>query len=200
MKRVLIYSRFNRFWHWSQALLVILLGLTGLEIHFHSLTIFGFETAVQLHRQLGWILVILILFAVFWHFTTGQWRHYLPTKKYLREMIRFYLVDIFRHEPHPVQKKVITRFNPLQKLTYLSLKTLVIPVLVPTGFLYYYYRPLTEVFPWLELGPIAMVHTFAGYLLIAFMFAHIYLTTTGHTPLTNIRAMFTGWEWLEEED
>lgn len=200
MKRVLIYSRFNRFWHWSQALLVILLALTGFEIHFFSLTVFGFETAVTLHRQLAWAFVVLIAFAIFWHFTTGQWRQYLPGTAMVVAMIRFYLIDIFKHGPHPVRKTVIARFNPLQKLTYLGLKILIIPVLVTTGFLYYYYRPLAEAYPGLELRPIALIHTFAGYLLIAFMFAHIYLTTTGHTPLSNIRAMISGWEMLEEDE
>jgi Ni,Fe-hydrogenase I cytochrome b subunit len=55
----------------------------------------------------------------------------------------------------------------------------------------------------LNLGsvePIALLHTIGAFLLIAFIVAHIYLTTTGHTPTSNIKAMITGWEDLEEEE
>ena len=32
---------------------------------------------------------------------------------------------------------------------------------------------------------------------LAFMVPHIYLTTTGHTVSSNLRAMITGWEGVE---
>lgn len=199
MKRVLIYKRFERFWHWAQALLVILLALTGFDIHFHF-GLFEFEQAVMWHRYLAWAFVVLIAFAIFWHFTTGEWRQYVPTGRFMKEMIAFYLTGIFRHAPHPVKKTQLSKLNPLQRLAYLGLKILVIPVLVTSGFLYYYYNDWAAVGlgGW-RLEPVALIHTLAAYLLIAFMFAHIYLTTTGHTPLSNIKAMITGWEEIEEE-
>jgi thiosulfate reductase cytochrome b subunit len=33
-----------------------------------------------------------------------------------------------------------------------------------------------------------------GYLITAFFFIHVYLTTTGHTVFAHIKAMITGWE------
>jgi thiosulfate reductase cytochrome b subunit len=36
--------------------------------------------------------------------------------------------------------------------------------------------------------------------MIAFVIAHVYLTTTGHTVTSNLKAMITGWEELDEED
>jgi thiosulfate reductase cytochrome b subunit len=35
---------------------------------------------------------------------------------------------------------------------------------------------------------------------MVFLVIHVYMTTTGHTPTSNIRAMITGYEDLEEED
>jgi hypothetical protein len=35
--------------------------------------------------------------------------------------------------------------------------------------------------------------------LLAFGIAHVYMTTTGQTPLSNLRAMITGYETGEEE-
>jgi thiosulfate reductase cytochrome b subunit len=34
-------------------------------------------------------------------------------------------------------------------------------------------------------------------MMLTFFFVHVYLTTTGHTPLAHIKTMITGWE--EEE-
>jgi thiosulfate reductase cytochrome b subunit len=199
-QRVYVYKRFERFWHWMQALLVILLAATGFDIHYSGIEIIGFEEAVTIHRVLAWAFVILIAFAIFWHFTTGEWKQYIPTRRFVREMIGFYLVGIFRNAPHPVKKTVISKLNPLQRLTYLGLKILIIPVLVGSGFLYYFYNELDlDAAGSGALRIIALVHTFAAYLLIAFMFAHVYLTTTGHTPWSNIRAMITGWEELEDD-
>ena len=33
MSRVYLFKRFERFWHWSQAALVLFMLLTGFEIH-----------------------------------------------------------------------------------------------------------------------------------------------------------------------
>lgn len=32
------------------------------------------------------------------------------------------------------------------------------------------------------------------YLMLSFLIVHVYLTTTGHTPLAHIKAMISGWE------
>lgn len=201
MTRVFVYKRFERFWHWMQALLVILLAVTGFSIHFHW-PIFGWDTAVWLHKIFAWAFVVLIAFAIFWHLTTGEWKQYRPRTGHVGAMLRFYTVGIFRSEPHPVKKTARAKLNPLQKLVYLGLKIIVIPVLVTTGFLYYYYNRWDAVGAlagW-KLEPVALIHTFAAYLVIAFMFGHVYLTTTGRWVFSSFKAMLTGWEDLEEDD
>jgi uncharacterized protein YoxC len=35
---------------------------------------------------------------------------------------------------------------------------------------------------------------------MAFIIVHVYMTTTGHSVTSNIKAMISGWELLEEED
>ena len=47
--QVYVYKGFERFWHWTQALLILFLALTGFEIH-GSLAFLGFEQAVRYHR------------------------------------------------------------------------------------------------------------------------------------------------------
>jgi len=198
MRRVLIYKRFERFWHWAQAVLILLLALTGFEVH-GSFHLFGFEQAVALHNILGWALIVLIAFAIFWHFTTGEWRQYIPVTQKLKEMVHFYFVGIFKHEPHPVKKSELSKLNPLQRLTYLGLKIFALPIQVITGLLYLYYNSWPK---WGIIGgrinAVAFIHTASAFALIVFVLMHIYLATTGRTVTSNIKAMITGWEEVEE--
>jgi thiosulfate reductase cytochrome b subunit len=203
MKKEYIYKGFERFWHWTQSLLIFTLGLTGFEIN-GAFDIFGYETAVNVHNFSAITLIILVVFAIFWHFTTGEWRQYIPTVKNLKAQTAYYITGIFKNSPHPTRKTILTKLNPLQRLTYLGLKIVLIPLMVLTGILYMFYRyPVGGEIYSLNLGPVepvALLHTIGAFLLIAFIIVHIYLTTTGHTPTSNIKAMITGWEDLDEED
>ncbi len=203
MKKVYIYDTFNRFWHWLQALLIFFLGLTGFEIH-GSFRLFGFETAVYWHNISAISLILLVVLAIFWHFTSGTWKQYIPTTKNLIAQIRYYTVDIFKNGPHPVKKTVLSKLNPLQKLVYLGLKLLVIPVMVISGLFYMLYRyPQSGEIKSLNiegLEIIAWVHTAGAFVLLSFVVVHIYLITTGHTLSSNLKAMVTGYEELEDDD
>lgn len=197
-----VYKIFERFWHWSQAFLIIFLALTGFEVH-GSYNLMGFEAAVRWHNISLWALVVLIVFAIFWHFTTGEWRQYIPTSKFIRAQIDYYITGIFRGAPHPTKKTVYNKFNPLQRLVYLGLKIFAIPVQVVTGFLYYYYKYPSggeiQSIDMVNLKIVAIIHTIGAFSLVAFVIAHVYLTTTGKRPLSAIKAMITGWEDLEED-
>ncbi|MBN2614518.1 MAG: PAS domain S-box protein [Bacteroidales bacterium] len=199
MKRVLIYKKYERFWHWTQAALILLLALTGFEVH-SNFTVFGYEQAVFLHRNLAWAFMILIVFTQFWNFTTGEWRQYLPSTKMLKAQIEYYITGIFRHAAHPTRKTVYNKFNPLQRLTYLGLRVLIIPVVVLSGIVYMYYDYLIDNGIFHNLSVIAYIHVAGAFLLLGFVIGHIYLTTTGHKPLSAIKAMVTGWEEMSDED
>ncbi len=195
-KRVLIYTRFNRFWHWSQAVLVILLGVTGFEVH-GTFSLFGFQRAVTLHNWLAGAFGVLVAFAIFWHFTTDQWRHYTPTRRHLREMVHYYLRGIFQGEHHPFKKTELSKLNPLQRLTYLSLNLLIFPIQGLLGLAYFYYDDLAaQGFLRDGVGGVAQIHTVGAFALLAFLIAHMYLTTTGETLTSNLKAMLTGWETI----
>jgi thiosulfate reductase cytochrome b subunit len=196
-----IYSGFNRFWHWTQATLIFFLAATGFEIH-GSLRFFGYANAVQYHNTAAMILLVLVAFAIFWHFTTGQWRQYVPTLANLRAQADYYLIGIFHHAPHPTQKSALSKLNPLQRLVYLGLKLLVIPVVALSGLLYMFYRypqRFEVVALKMEgLRAVALAHTLGAYLILAFLIAHLYLITTGRTLTSNLKAMVSGYEDIED--
>ncbi|WP_321297412.1 cytochrome b/b6 domain-containing protein [Marinifilum fragile] len=199
MKKVYIYKIFERFWHWTQALLILILMISGFEIH-SSYNLIGYQEAVQIHNVSAWIFLFLIVFAIFWHFTTGEWKQYIPTTKYLKAQFNYYIGGIFKGAPHPTKKLVYDKFNPLQRLIYLGLKILIIPVQVISGFLYLYFHYPAEGMELQSLEFVAVIHTFGAFLLLAFMIAHVYLTTTGHKPGSAIKAMITGWEEMSDEE
>jgi thiosulfate reductase cytochrome b subunit len=197
MKKEFIYKKFERFWHWTQAALIIFLGVTGFEIH-GSFSFFGYGQAVRYHDIAAWSFIVLIAFAIFWHFTTGEWKQYLPTWKNMRAQIEYYILGIFRNAPHPTKKTVLSKLNPLQKLVYAGLKVLIVPVMVLSGLVYMFYRyPQRYEVLGLNIGGIqivALLHTAGAFLLAAFFIAHLYLITTGQTTTSNLKAMITGYE------
>jgi len=201
MKREYVYRAFERFWHWMQAALIILLGVTGFEIH-GALHFFGFRQAVVLHNTFAISFLVLIVFAIFWHFSTGQWRQYLQTKANLRAQINYYIFGIFHGAPHPTKKHVLSKLNPLQKLVYAGLKVLVIPIMAVSGLLYMFYRypQRYEVIALNVSGlkTIALIHTLGAFALVCFFIAHLYLISTGTTVTSNLKAMITGYEDLPE--
>lgn len=196
--KIYLYTRFERFWHWVQGGLIIILLLTGMEIHgFFSL--FGFKQAFKIHNFCAWSWLILYAFIVFWLITTGEWKQYLPTYKKLFEVMRYYLFDIFRGQPHPVPKTE-SKHNPLQRITYLMIVSFLVPFQIITGFLYYYYNQWPKWGIKWSLDLVAYLHTAGAFAFLIFLIIHVYMTTTGETVFTHIKAMFTGYEEVDKEE
>jgi thiosulfate reductase cytochrome b subunit len=194
MERVYLYTRFERFWHWVQAAMVVVLAVTGFEIH-GTYELLGFQRATVWHNTLGIAWLVLYAFILFWHLTTGQWKHYIPTTKMLFHVALYYMIGIFRGEPHPVPKSERIKHNPLQRLTYLGISLFLIPFQMATGVLYYFYNSWPAVgLQELGLGLLAGLHTAGAFGLLVFLVVHVYMTTTGHSVTAHIRAMCTGWE------
>jgi len=195
---IYLYSRYERLWHWLQALLIALLLVTGFEIH-GEFSLLGFQTAVEIHNFAGLAWLIAFTFFVFWIFTTGEWRQYVPTSRKMLEVMRYYAVGIFRGEPHPVPKRREAKHNPLQRLTYLALAAALLPVQMVTGFLYWGYNSWSAwQLGWLSLGTLAFLHMAGAFAILSFLVVHLYMITTGHRVLTHTKAMITGWEDVEE--
>lgn len=194
-ERLHLYSRFERFWHWAQALLILVLLTTGFEIH-GAFALLGFERAFAVHNFCAWSWLVLYAFIVFWMAVTGQWKHYVPTFLKLTDVVRYYLCGIFRGEPHPVPRSERAKHNPLQRLTYLGIVSLLAPFQMATGALYATYNqwPQFGFAGGLTLKAVAILHTLGAFAFLAFAIVHVYMTTTGHTLTAHVAAMFTGYE------
>ena len=182
MERIYVFKRFERFWHWSQAALIMVMMFTGFAVH-GSHQLIGFEHAVNLHTLAAWALITLWVFAIFWHFTTGEWKQYIPTTEKLETMVRYYLTGIFTDAPHPFRQTTLQKHNPLQRLAYLGVKLFINPLLWVTGLLYLFYNDWSSLgLGGLSLEWVALAHTAGAFLMLIFFIVHIYFATTGHTP------------------
>jgi thiosulfate reductase cytochrome b subunit len=203
LQEVYMYGVYERLWHWLQTAAIALLLFTGLIIHKPDLFgIFSFRYVVQVHNILAFILVTNAVLALFYHLASGEIRQYLPQPSgFFNQAITqttFYLRGIFRGEEHPFEKTPQRKLNPLQQITYLGLLNVLLPGQIITGILMWgaqRWPQLTNQIGGLTyLGPI---HSLISWLLASFIVMHVYLTTTGATPITNIRAMITGWDDVE---
>lgn len=197
-RNIYLYSRYERFWHWLQMALILILLVTGLEVH-GLYNWLGFHTAVTIHNFAGITWLIAFAFFVFWVFTTGEWKQYIPTTKKMIEVIRYYAYGIFRGESHPVPKRKEAKHNPLQRLVYLNLAAFLLPIMMITGFLYWSYNSwLDWGFPGFSLGLIAWIHMAGAFAIFSFVIVHVYMTTTGHSIFAHTKAMISGWEDVAE--
>lgn len=202
--RMELYSVYERIWHWVQAVMILMLIWSGLCIH--DPTHFGsclFGSAVSVHNVLGFIVVGNAVFGLFYYLSTGTIQQYLPRPHGFGVLAvrqaKYYLSGIFRGEPHPLEKTPEFRLNPLQQLTYLVILNVLLPLQVITGVLMWSGQKWPETV--LAVGGVqwlSMVHDLVAWLFAAFVLAHVYLTTTGHTPLANIKAMVLGYEEVPE--
>ncbi|OQY47230.1 MAG: hypothetical protein B6242_05525 [Anaerolineaceae bacterium 4572_78] len=203
-KKVYMYTAYERLWHWLQALVIIVLIITGLIIHLpDTFAMFNFKFAVQVHNIASFIVVANAFLAVFYHMASGEIKQYLPEPKdFFNKAIQqalYYIQGIFRGDPHPFEKTYKKKLNPLQQITYLMILNVLLPLQVITGILMWGAQRWPDVADTVGgLTLIAPIHSLIAWLFIAFIITHIYLTTTGHTIFADIKAMITGWEEVEE--
>jgi thiosulfate reductase cytochrome b subunit len=202
-QRVYMYQVYERFWHWLQTVTIILLLFTGLIIHRPDLFgIFSFAGVVLLHNVLAAILVVNAGLSLFWHVVGGEIRQYIPRPYgFFDQAIvqaKYYLRGIFRNEEHPFEKTRERHLNPLQQITYFGILNVLLPLQILTGALMWGVQQWPQFAAALGGLPLlAPFHALVAWLFAAFIVAHVYLTTTGHKPLSGIEAMVTGWEVVE---
>ena len=203
-ERVYMYDVYERLWHWLQTAAILLLLFTGLIIHKPDMFgLFSFAYVVQVHNVLAAVLVINAALAFFYHIVSGEIRQFLPRPRgffgQMMEQSKYYLSGIFKGEEHPFAKSRDRKLNPLQQITYLAILNVLLPLQIITGTLMWgaqRWPELVRGFGGLPfLGPF---HSLIAWLFAAFILLHVYLTTTGHTPLANIKAMMGGWEGESE--
>ena len=206
LRELYMYSVYERLWHWLQTVAILLLIVTGLIIHKpDKFGMFSFAYMVQIHNILAAILVINAFLSLFYHLASGEIKQYLPRPRgffdQAIEQSLYYLRGIFRNEPHPFEKVPERKLNPLQQVTYFGILNVLLPLQILTGILMWGAQRWPNIAAYLGglpgLGPF---HTLIAWLFATFIVMHVYLTTTGHTPLAGIKSMMLGWDEVEVHD
>ena len=202
-ERVYMYEPYRRFWHWMQTLSIVLLLFTGLIIHRPDIFgVFSFRGVVTVHNVIAVILVINALLSLFYHITTDRMREFIPHPYgFFDDAIiqsKYYIFGIFKGEGHPFEKLPNSRMNPIQKMTYFMILNVLLPLQIITGSLMW----AVQKFPAFTnalggLPVLAPFHSLVAWLFATFILVHVYMTTTGATPLEAMRGMVTGYEEVE---
>jgi thiosulfate reductase cytochrome b subunit len=88
--------------------------------------------------------------------------------------------------------------NPLQQITYFGLLNVLLPLQILTGIVMWGAQQWSSLAAQVGGLPfLAPFHTLISWLLASFVVMHVYLTTTGPTPTSNIKSMIVGWDEVE---
>lgn len=203
VQSVYMYSVYERLWHWLQTAVIVLLLFTGLIIHDpDTFGIFSFNGVVIVHNVLAVILLVNAGFSLFYHLASGEIRQYLPRPRGFFDraivQVKYYLGGIFKGGEHPFEKSPEKKLNPLQQVTYFIILNVLLPLQVITGILIWgaqRWHLIAQTAGGLPI--LAPFHTLISWLFASFILLHVYLTTTGPTPTTSIKAMIMGWDDVE---
>ncbi|MEW6221115.1 MAG: cytochrome b/b6 domain-containing protein [Thermodesulfobacteriota bacterium] len=199
-KKMYVHPAPVRVWHWVNAVSFVLLIVTGLQIRFAEMfSFFSLEEAVRIHNYVGFVVIGAYALWVSFYFGTGKIRLYFPNPKtFIPDAIRqtkFYTSGYFKGEKNPHTMTPDHKFNALQQKAYLGIMFLFLPAQMITGLFLWRIKGFANYID--ILGGVKIVdtvHVVLFFFFSAFLVAHAYLATLGHTPLAHFKAMFTGYE------
>jgi thiosulfate reductase cytochrome b subunit len=160
-----------------------------------------FENAVKVHNIAAILLVFTYGFFVIANVLSGNGRYYRLKENLLNDIklqFRYYAYGMFAGEKHPFEVNEENKFNPLQKISYVTVIYVLMPLLIISG--------LALLFPEIILRQVLnisgvlltdILHVITGYLLSLFLIVHIYTCTLGRKPGTLFKSMVNGYH--EEE-
>ena len=200
MKRIYLHPLPLRIWHWVNASLFLVLLVTGLQLRIPGVPSVGpRHPALWLHKYAGFAASGSFVFWLFYVALSGAfWRHYLIRPADIMGMPKqaaFYGFTIFRGKENPFTPSARSKFNPMQKLAYFSMMTVVTPVIVITGVLFsdiLYFLPYIEAIGGLRI--LDAIHVIAAYFFLLYLLVHLYMATLGHSFFAHFKAMIVGYE------
>lgn len=204
-----LYPKWLRIWHLINAVLFIILIVTGVSMQYtdkdNTALLVGFARAVKWHNIAAVILTFNYIIFVTGNILSGNGRHYRIERENLGKnlliQLKFYAGGMFRGEKHPFPVTEKRKFNPLQRFTYILAMYVGMPLLIISGIgLLFPEITVKNFFGVSGLIYTDILHITMGFLLSIFMIIHIYTCTLGSTPTTLFRGMITGYHSPEEDE
>ncbi len=197
-EKIYLYPVWVRFWHWSNAILCLLLIFTGISMQYSdpAYPMIRFDWAVYLHDIAGILLAVSYLGFFIGNVLTPNGKHYIFRKGIVNNLIKqakYYSFGIFKGEKPPFPITEESKFNPLQKFSYIVIMHLTIPLVALSGLMLFFPELMIfEIFGSKALHITDIIHVIMGFFISVFLIVHIYFCTIGCTPTSNFKSMFTG--------
>jgi thiosulfate reductase cytochrome b subunit len=207
MHKLYVHPLPVRIWHWTNAIGFVSLIATGLQIRFSDLIhLMSFKTAVVAHNWIGFVLIANFFVWLTFYLFSDKIKVYHPElspMKHFRDSFRqlqFYGYGIFRGDPNPHHVSIYHKFNPMQSMAYQIIMMILVPIQFFTGLLLWdvaRFSSMVDMFGGVRV--VDTVHVLVFIFFSGFIFIHPYLASLGHTPTAHFKAMFTGYEEIEDE-
>jgi thiosulfate reductase cytochrome b subunit len=157
-----------------------------------------FSTAVKWHNIAALILCANFIIYIIGNITTGNGKYYKPSGKGLLKNLykqgKYYAYGMFVGEKHPFPVNEKRKFNPLQKVSYLLIMYVGMPLLVLSGIaMFFPEMVVNRIFNISGFLINDLIHITAGFIISIFMIVHIYTCTLGVKPSTLFKSMITGY-------
>lgn len=203
MKSIFLHPTPIRIWHWINAGLIFFLIITGIQLRFPAVSIFRYNQAVNLHKIVGYVLAGSFVYWLLYYLRTGGLRkHYIFHTGDARGMVgqaSYYTFSMFKGARSPFKPSTNERFNPLQKIAYLSVMLILTPIILITGVLFgdiVYFLNIVNYIGGVRI--LDAIHVATGYAFLFYLIVHLYMATLGYRVISHIKAMITGYG--EEHD
>jgi thiosulfate reductase cytochrome b subunit len=202
-----LYPKWVRLWHIMNAILFIILIITGISMQYTGIEnrpyLVGFALAVKWHNWAAFILTGNYVFFIIGNALTPNGKYYTIRKdgfwKELLIQFKYYSYGMFMGEKHPFPVTAERKFNPLQKFTYVLALYLGFPLLIISGFgLLFPEITVVKFFGVSGLVLTDILHITMGFFLSVFMVIHIYTCTLGAKPTSLFRGIITGYHVSDE--
>ena len=206
--RLYLYPKWIRAWHVFNALLFIILIITGISMQYTdkeatSKFIIRFDRAVAAHNFAALLLTLNYIIFVAGNVLTKNGSHYrINWKTIWKDLLiqfKFYAYGMFKKEPHPFPVTETSKFNPLQRFVYVLAMFVGLPLLIISGLgLLFPEITIKGIFGVSGLILTDILHITVGFFLSVFMVIHIYTCTLGSKPLTLFKSMINGYHESDE--
>lgn len=200
MAQIYHYPVWLRLWHAINAILIILLIISGLSMQYSEpeLPFIRFDIAVSMHNISGILLTINYLLFLIGNIATDNGRFYrLAFKglwKRLAKQFKYYTIGVFKGATSPFPVTEDRKFNPLQKVSYIGIMYICVPLLFITGWALLFPETIVmKVGQYSGIFLTALLHTIVGFIVSLFLLVHIYFCTFGKTATSNFKSIINGW-------
>lgn len=205
-EKIYLYPLWTRVWHWINAVLFIVLIITGLSMEYSNpeAPFIPFKFSVSWHNVCGILLIANYIVFVIGNIITWNGKYYKLNKKGLMNRLtkqaQYYLIGVFKGQKPPYPENESRKFNPLQKVSYLITMYVLLPLSIISGIALLFPEIIVhKVFGVSGTLLTALLHLTSGFLLSIFLLIHLYFSTLGAKVSSYFLSIINGYHEVHHE-